>query len=138
MSTCPRRSSTGPAWTSPANYQGRSLAPFVAGETPADWRRSFFCEHVDLEPNLTWEGIRGERYVYARYFDQEPPFEFLHDLQVDPDELDNFAADPGYAAVLREMRGRCDAEVAARGGPLLPPSERHAKKAAAGKKKAKK
>jgi choline-sulfatase len=120
----------------PANYQGRSLVPLVEGKTPADWRRSFFCEHIDLDPYLTWEGIRGERYVYARYFDQQPAFEFLHDLQVDPDELRNFAADPGYAAVLREMRDRCDDEVAARGGPLRPMSERRGKRNAAAKKKA--
>jgi arylsulfatase A-like enzyme len=120
--------------TAPASYQGRSLAPFVAGKTPADWRQSFFCEHLDLEPHLTWEGIRGERYVYARYFDQQPAFEFLHDLRVDPDELRNFASDPGYTAVIEELRGRCDAEVAAKGGPILPPSERHPRKAAARKK----
>ena len=67
-----------------------------SSSAPADWRRHFFCEHVDLAPTLTWEGIRGDRYVYARYFDQSPPHEFLHDLKADPDQLKNFAADPAH------------------------------------------
>lgn len=108
----------------PAGYEGRSLAPLVRGETPADWRRHFFCEHLDLAPTLTWEGVRGERWVYARYFDQRPAHEFLHDLGADPDELRNLASDPAAAGALREMRALCDAEMAARGGALLPPDQR--------------
>jgi len=119
----------------PSNYQGRSLRPLVEGRTPADWRRDFFCEHVDLAPNLTWEGVRGERYVYARYFDQTPVFEFLHDLQTDPDELRNLAGDPASAPALEAMRRRCDELVWAYGGPLLPMDARRAPgKERAGKK----
>lgn len=108
----------------PASYQGRSLAPLVAGDEPSDWRREFFCEHVDLAPHLTWEGVRGERYVYARYFDQQPAFEFLHDLQQDPDQLTNLAADPAAAALLTAMRRKCDTLVKSYGGPLLPREQR--------------
>jgi arylsulfatase A-like enzyme len=118
--------------TKPASYEGRSLAPVVEGKA-ADWRHHFFCEHLDLAPTLTWEGVRGERYVYARYFDQVPAFEFLHDLKSDPDELQNLAPDPAYATVLKEMRNLCDAEMNARGGALLPMAERGARKPA-GKK----
>lgn len=122
----------------PEGYEGRSLAPLVRGETPAGWRRHFFCEHVDLAPTLTWEGVRGERYVYARYFDQSPPFEFLHDLQTDPDELKNLAGDPAHADTLKKMRALCDVEMNARGGPLLPMDQRGNKKdAARGKGKGK-
>lgn len=120
--------------TKPAKYEGRSLAPIVQGRAPADWRTHFFAEHVDLAPTLTWEGVRGERYVYARYFDQKPAFEFLHDLQTDPDELRNLATDPAHAETLRKMRALCDAEMNARGGPLLPMDERGAKKSPAAKK----
>ena len=89
-----------------------------------DWRRDFFCEHVTLAPTLTWEGVRGERYVYARYFDQQPVYEFLHDLEIDPDELQNLATDPTYATTLNTMRARCDVLVQQYGGPLLPLGER--------------
>jgi arylsulfatase A-like enzyme len=122
----------------PAAYEGRSLAPLVRGTAPADWRTHFFGEHLDLSPTLTWEGVRGERYVYARYFDQKPAFEFLHDLQQDPDELKNLARDPAHARVLQEMRALCDREMDARGGALLPMPDRVAKKGGGGKKGAKK
>jgi arylsulfatase A-like enzyme len=122
----------------PAAYEGRSLRALMQGETPADWRRHFFCEHVDLAPTITWEGIRGERFMYARYFDQAPAFEFLHDLKADPDQLQNFASDAAQAAALEAMRTLCDTEMNARGGPLLPMSERGARKSENAKKAAKK
>jgi arylsulfatase A-like enzyme len=115
--------------TRPAAYEGRSLAPLVAGQEVNNWRTSFFCEHLDLAPTLTWEGIRGERYVYARYFDQRPPFEFLHDLKNDPDELKNLAGDSAYAETLSSMRAACDAEINARGGPVPPLESRKMRKA---------
>ena len=93
----------------PDVYQGRSFAQVAAGEeTPSDWRTEFFCEHVDLAPYITWEGVRTERYIYARYFDQQPVYEFLHDLKADPDQLRNLAADVAHATVLARMRRRCD------------------------------
>ncbi len=122
----------------PESYEGRSLAPLVAGTAPDDWRRHFFCEHVDLAPTLTWEGVRGEHFVYARYFDQKPAFEFLHDLETDPDQLKNLTDDPAHALVLQEMRALCDTEMNQRGGPLLPMDQRGNKKdAARGKGKGK-
>lgn len=103
----------------PESYQGRSLAPIVRGqELSKPWRDEFFCEHVILAPTLTWEGVRGSRYKYARYFDQKPVYEFLHDLEKDPDELKNLANDPEYAETLKEMRNRCDRYVDYYGGPL--------------------
>lgn len=121
----------------PQAYEGRSLVPLIEGQPAPDWRTEFFCEHLDLAPTLTWEGIRGQRYVYARYFDQRPPFEFLHDLKSDPDELKNLAPYPAHAAALAAMRALCDHEMNARGGPLLPMDQRGASKPARGKGKAK-
>lgn len=117
----------------PARYEGRSLAPLVEDKPASDWRTAFFCEHLDLAPSLTWEGIRDQRYVYARYFDQQPVYEFLHDLESDPDELKNLANDPAHAAALQRMRTQCDAEMNARGGALLPLEKRGSRKAAAKK-----
>jgi arylsulfatase A-like enzyme len=76
--------------------------------------------------------------VYARYFDQKPVYEFLHDLQTDPDELKNLATDPAHADVLQKLREQCDQQMNARGGPLLPMDQRGSKKPAKGKGKAKK
>jgi len=54
-----------------------------------------------------WEGFHGERFVYARYFEQQPVYEFLHDLEVDPDQLVNFARDNRYRKTLEKMREQC-------------------------------
>jgi arylsulfatase A-like enzyme len=90
-------------------HQGRDLTPLLEGENPADWREDFFCEHLMNHPDIPkWEGVRGARYVYARYFEQDPPFEFLHDLRMDPDQLLNLADDSEYAPVLERMRARTD------------------------------
>ena len=111
----------------PDRYQGRSLKPIVNGQTPQSWRDDFFCEHVTLAPTLTWEGVRGQRYVYARYFDQQPVSEFLHDLKEDPDQLKNFVGDESYAETLKAMRSRCDSLVNKYGGPLVDQKERQKK-----------
>jgi arylsulfatase A-like enzyme len=103
----------------PESYQGRSLAGLVRGDALPDWRREFFCEHLDLSPTLVWEGLRGERWMYARYVHQTPVFEFLHDLRADPDELKNLVTDPASKAQLEKMRQRCD-ELRAGYGPPIP------------------
>ena len=56
-----------------------------------------------------WEGVRGRRYVYARYFEQEPPYEYLHDLRKDPDQLKNLVDDSAHAKILKRLRKRCNA-----------------------------
>jgi len=93
----------------PAKYQGRSLLPILKGKTPEDWRTDFFCEHHMNNPRIPkWYGVRGSRYTYARYYEQKPVFEFLFDLQTDPDQFHNLATDPEYHQVLENMRARCD------------------------------
>lgn len=105
----------------PEHYPCRSLVPLVSGKTVADWRPDFFCEHLmNHEAIPKWEGVRGQRYVYARYFEQAPIYEFLHDLEADPDQLKNFTSYPQYAKVLSEMRRRCDELRDAYGGPYKP------------------
>ncbi|NIA13952.1 MAG: sulfatase-like hydrolase/transferase [Nitrospiraceae bacterium] len=96
--------------TPPPGYQGRSLVPLLSSHKKRDWRKDFFCEHLMEHPDIPkWEGVRGERYVYASYFEQRPPYEFLHDLQADPDELTNLADSEKYQTILAGMRERCAA-----------------------------
>ena len=94
--------------TQPASYQGSSLKPLVEGEE-VPWRQSFFCESLHPAPIIPkWEGVRRENLVYARYSGQNPPYEFLHDLEKDPDQLINFAKDEAYSDILQSMRLECD------------------------------
>ncbi len=91
----------------PRHYQGRSVMPVVKTTSLKDfqWRKNFFCEHlVENESIPKWEGVRTKRYKYACYFEQDPPFEFLHDLKKDPTELNNLASDAKYEDVLKKMR----------------------------------
>ena len=111
--------------TPPASHTGRSLAPLLRGTAPADWRQDFFCEFLAVPGTIPkWEGVRGEDWVYARYFvdgPAKPPFEFLHDLKKDPDQLVNVASLPNHlqterhSVALVKMRARCDALIAENG-----------------------
>jgi len=104
----------------PDSYQGRSLSPVLQGVGPTDWRREFFCEHHQLGDKIpAWAGVRGERYVYARYDRQAPPFEFLHDLGTDPDQLENLAGNPAHREVLERLRTRTDAYIRTRTRPEI-------------------
>lgn len=105
----------------PQTYHGRSLQGVVEGTETAEWRKDFFCEHLMNHPAIPkYEGIRDERFVYARYFQQQPVFEFLHDLKTDPDQLKNLASSPEYIDVLRAMRKRCDEVRDSLGGEFKP------------------
>ncbi|MCR9257654.1 MAG: sulfatase [Alphaproteobacteria bacterium] len=93
----------------PEHYQGESLLPLVHGASVPDWRDGFFCEHRMEHPDIPeWEGLRGVRHVYARYVDQSPVYEFLHDLEADPNQLRNVAGDSSHEEVLMELRARTD------------------------------
>ena len=93
----------------PKHYQGQSLLQIMNGEKTTGWREDTFCEHL-MENNTIpkWEGVRSSRYVYARYFQQNPQYEYLHDLRKDPDQLKNLASNPAYGKILNQMRKRCN------------------------------
>ena len=104
----------------PERYQGRSLAPVISGRKPKDWRTETFHEHFAVRNRIpAYEGIRTERYKYARYIDHDN-YEFLHDLKKDPNELVNLAGNPKFKKVLQDLRDLTDTTVAAYGGPLHP------------------
>ena len=93
-----------------SSYQGQSLLPLLQAPAPQSWRRDFFCEHLfDHAAIPKWEGVHERHWVYARYFQQQPAFEFLHDLKTDPDQIQNVAGEPRYADQLDRLRARCDA-----------------------------
>ncbi|MFT5905938.1 MAG: arylsulfatase A-like enzyme [Cryomorphaceae bacterium] len=93
----------------PEKYQGKSLVPYLKGEAPKAWRKDFYNEHHSSHDRIpNWRGVHGERYTYARYFDQEPVAEMLYDLETDPDQLKNLAADPKHAELLKRMRARTE------------------------------
>ena len=93
----------------PEAMQGRSLVPLLAGKSPDDWRTDFFVEHLFEHPEIPkHEGVREERYNYARYFEQNPVYEELYDLVEDPMEARNLAENPDYLEILEDLRRRTD------------------------------
>ncbi len=113
----------------PKHYQGRALKPLVEGNQPVEWRTDVFGEHLMERHDIPkWEGVRGQRYVYARYLDHPKDGEFLHDLEKDPKQLKNFVADPAYSDALKTMRKRCDELRDSYGGVYKPvPRKRRSK-----------
>lgn len=104
----------------PEIAQGRSLAPMLEGETPSDWRTDFFVEHLFEHPSIPkHEGVRGERYKYARYFEQEPVYEELYDLTEDHMETVNQVGNPAFQDVLERLRERTDQLRDNYGGPFV-------------------
>jgi len=100
----------------PKQYQGTSLLPLVKGQTPANWRKDFFYEHLmdaggpkAFNPN-TWipksEGVRTEQFTYVRWFQQEPLVEELYDHQADFHCTKNLINDPALADVANRLRQR--------------------------------
>ncbi len=104
----------------PKRYQGQSLQPVVKGAKPADWRTETFHEHFAVRNRIpAFEGIRDGNLKYVRYFDHDN-YEFLHDLEADPDELINLVGNPRYAEQLQALRDRTTERVKELGGPLDP------------------
>lgn len=96
----------------PAAMQGRSLLPLL-NDPAAPWREDFFYEHLfrnsptpptRIEP---CEGVRTRDWKYIVWVDQTGPLrEELYDLQRDPLEKKNLAADPAAHEQLEHMRRR--------------------------------
>ena len=106
----------------PEAHTGRSLAPLIQGDEVPDWRKDFLCEFLAVAKTIPrWEGVRGERMTYARYFvdgPDKPPYEFLFDLKKDPDQLTNLAGENEDHPQLKRMRRRTDLLVA-EAGPAM-------------------
>lgn len=89
----------------PASYQGRSLIGLIKKTNTPKWRDDFIHEHRMDHPKIPkYLGLHDRRYVYANYYEQNPPYEYLHDLQSDPDQLINLVDSPNHQEILEIMR----------------------------------
>ncbi len=90
----------------PAEIQGHSLVPLLKGETPKDWRTSFYYHYYERPGphNVARHyGVVTDRYKLVRFY--EPMFDYweLFDLKADPKELTSVYDDPKYAATRKEL-----------------------------------
>ena len=104
--------------TPAAHLDGRSLAPFLDGKTPASWRDAAHWEfdfrsiekgsaerHFGLKPQqCNLAVIRNEQWKYVHFGGGLPPL--LYDLENDPGELRNLADDAAYLSIRLEFAER--------------------------------
>lgn len=95
----------------PGEMQGRSLVPLLRGQTPADWRKSFYYHYYEYPgPHdvARHYGVVTARYKLVRFY--EPQFDYweLFDLEKDPQELTSVYGRPEYAEIQKELHAELD------------------------------
>ena len=91
----------------PPEMQGRSLLPILRGETPKDWRKSFYYHYYEypaVHSVRRHYGIVTDRYKLVRFYGDDIDEWELFDLQTDPRELSNVIDDPKLAKVRAELK----------------------------------
>jgi len=95
----------------PADLQGRSLVPVLRGQTPADWRKSFYYHYYEFPgPHSVARhyGVVTGRYKLVRFYEASMNYWELFDLQKDPREMKSVYGAPDYAATQKELHAELD------------------------------
>ena len=100
----------------PADMQGRSLKPILAGQHPSDWRQSFYYHYYELGTHnvAAHYGVVTERYKLIHYYrkiDREngrakvniDQWDLMDRLK-DPNENMSFINDPLYEETRAELK----------------------------------
>ncbi|MBB5173825.1 sulfatase family protein [Texcoconibacillus texcoconensis] len=127
----------------PEGLDGKSFAHLLKGGEE-EIRDEFFCELTWHDRFHPMRGVRTHKYKYIRNFEDGPdvymPYDIhsslsgqdvreqfyvpnseeeLYDVENDPKEDNNLAADPAYAEVLEDLRGRVDRWMKETNDPIL-------------------
>jgi len=93
----------------PADMQGRSLRPLLAGQSPADWRKEFYYHYYEYpEPHHVSPhyGVITDRYKLVHYYGTGKDAVDLFDSEKDPLELRSFAGQKEYADIQSDLEAR--------------------------------
>jgi arylsulfatase A-like enzyme len=91
----------------PADMQGRSFVPLLKGETPADWRKSFYYHYYEypaphhVRPHY---GVVTNRYKLVHFYTPDVDYWELFDREKDPHEIRSVFGQPDYAKVQEELK----------------------------------
>ena len=89
----------------PADFQGRSFLPQFKGETPDDWRKSFYYHYYEFPGAHSVRrhyGVRTETHKLIRFYGIDE-WE-LYDLKADPTERTSRYGDPKYAEITAKLK----------------------------------
>jgi hypothetical protein len=106
--------------------QGKSLLPLFKGQTPADWRKSFYYEYYEyptphhVRPHY---GVVTDRYKLVHFYIPDVDYWELFDREKDPQELKSVYEDPTYAQVVTDLKQDLDRLRAELKVPAQPPKE---------------
>ena len=104
----------------PTDFQGRSFAGNLEGNTPADWPQATYYRywmHMAHHDNPAHYGIRTQRYKLIFFYGlaldaagakQQPtdPHWELYDLKEDPLEMNNVYEEPIYQDVVKQLKNQ--------------------------------
>lgn len=92
--------------TVPSDMQGRSLVPLLKGESPADWRKSFYYHYYEFPGTHSVNkhyGVVTDRFKLFHFYEPHMNYWTLIDRQSDPNEMKNVYNDPAYATTVSEL-----------------------------------
>ncbi len=90
----------------PEGVHGRDFAPILRGETPADWRKSFYYHYYEYPgPHDVRRhyGVVTDRYKLVHFYEPGVDYWELFDRQTDPREMTSLYGRTEVAAVQKEL-----------------------------------
>ncbi|MBI3880523.1 MAG: sulfatase [Verrucomicrobia bacterium] len=90
----------------PKDMQGHSLRPLLAGQTPADWRKSFYYHYYEyptphhVRPH---EGVVTDQFKLVHFYKPDVDYWELYDRKKDPNEMRDYSKDPAYAEIVAQL-----------------------------------
>jgi arylsulfatase A-like enzyme len=93
--------------TVPAEMQGRSFVPLLKGETPKDWRKSFYYHYYEYPgPHSVRKhyGVITDQYKLVHFYEQEVNEWALIDRKNDPSEMKNIYGKKETESVQQQLK----------------------------------
>jgi arylsulfatase A-like enzyme len=95
----------------PDRVQGKSFIPLLKGETPSDWRKSFYYHYYEYpSPHKVrpHEGVVTDRFKLVHFYLPDVDYWELYDREKDPNETKSFYNDPAYAKQIPELKAELE------------------------------
>lgn len=90
----------------PDEMQGRGLGKILRGQTPADWRKSFYYHYYEYPgPHNVRRhyGVVTDRYKLVHFYEADVDYWELFDRQSDPQELKSVYGQAEHAGAQQEL-----------------------------------